>query len=95
MQIQRNLTKENGDNHNFNLKIMPNFKKRELINIDDYIYFHLKKSNFDKLGWGENELMMISEEFLKYNKNKLFNPLNYFFNIIISSQFVKGTYENS
>ena len=72
MQIQRNLTKENGDNHNFNLKKMPNFKKRELINIDDYIYFHLKKSNFDKLGWGENELMMIFEEFLKYNKNIVF-----------------------
>ncbi len=72
MEIQRNLTNEKDNNQNFNLKKLPEFKNKELLNIDNYIYFHLKKNNFEKLGWGENELMMIFEEFLKYNKNIVF-----------------------
>ena len=35
----------------------------------DYIYFHLKKKIFDGLGWGIDELKVLTNEFLKYSKN--------------------------
>jgi hypothetical protein len=75
MELQRNLTKDLNYNEKFTLKNLPKFNLRNLKKIeiiDNYIYFHLKISNFKKLGWGYNELKMIFNEFLKFNKNIIF-----------------------
>jgi len=38
----------------------------------NYIYFHLKKDNFDKLGWGLDDLDLLFNEFLKHYENIIF-----------------------
>ena len=72
MQIQRELTQQGKIDFRYKITYLPSFKYYNLHNIDDYIYFHLKISNFKKLGWGICELRMMFDEFLKYKKNIIF-----------------------
>lgn len=72
MEIQRELTKGEKLNKKYELNSIPNLKNNNVGQLNNYIYFHLKLSNFNKLGWGFNELKMIFDEFLKYKKNIIF-----------------------
>ena len=40
-----------------------------ILNLKNYIYFHLKLENFKKLGWGYDELKKLLNEFLNYSDN--------------------------
>ena len=74
INLQINLTKENSFLPN-NLDLRYNFKKSDLLQKylpKEYIYFHFKKNNFDKLGWGLIELDLLFNEFLKHYKNIVF-----------------------
>ena len=71
MEIQRDLTKGKQFNKKYELNSIPNIKYDDL-ELNNYIYFHLKLSNFNKLGWGLNELKIIFDEFLKHKKNIIF-----------------------
>ena len=92
MEIQRQLTRENKSDERYKIGLIPKFNYDNFINVKNYIYFHLKISNFNKLGWGINELKMIFDEFLKYKENIIFtrdidkinSEKNYeeFFNVI-------------
>ena len=39
---------------------------------ENYLYFHIKKNTFDKLGWGINELKYLFNELLKFYDNIIF-----------------------
>ena len=72
MEIQRQLTRENKSDERYKIGLIPKFNYDDFTNVKNYIYFHLKISNFNKLGWGITELKMIFEEFLKYKKKVIF-----------------------
>ena len=72
MQIQKELTNNNKSDRIYKINLVPNIKYDDLYEVKDYIYFHLKLSNFNKLGWGINDLKLIFSEFLKYKKNIIF-----------------------
>jgi len=75
MELQKDLTKDLNYNEKFTLKNLPKFNLQNLKKIEiieNYIYFHLKISNFKKLGWGYYELKILFDEFLKFNKNIIF-----------------------
>ena len=72
MDLQKKLTEDLNYDKKFEIIEIPNFSIKELKKIDNYIYFHLKLSNFKKLGWGLNELRTIFNEFLKYKNSVIF-----------------------
>ena len=72
MKIQKNLTLDLNYDQKFKINFLPTFKYEDLSSMKDYIYFHLKISNFKKLGWDKKELKIIFQEFLKYKKNVIF-----------------------
>ena len=74
INLQVNLTKKNSYTYN-NLNLRYDFKKSNLLQKylpKEYIYFHVKKSNFDKLGWSLIELDLLFNEFLKHFANVVF-----------------------
>ena len=72
MDLQNELTKDNQYNQKYNIKTSLAIKYHDDLNIKNYIYFHLKLSNFKKLGWGYKELKIILNEFLKYTEKVIF-----------------------
>ena len=72
MDLQNELTKYNQYYDRYTIKTSLAIKHHDRLNIKDYIYFHLKLSNFKKLGWGYKELKTLLNEFLKYNENVIF-----------------------
>ena len=72
MQLQRELTNDLAFSKKYKIFNIPSFECKNLPDLKNYIYFHLKISNFNKLGWGINELKMIFDEFLKYKENIIF-----------------------
>jgi len=60
------------ENEKHLLKIKDEMENVRELYIKGYIYFHLKLSNFKKLGWGFNELKILLNEFLKYKKYVIF-----------------------
>ena len=72
MKIQVNLTNDLNFNKKYKIISVPKYTNNSFNKINNYIYFHLKLDNFKKLGWGLNDLKMIFNEFLKYNKKVIF-----------------------
>ena len=72
MDLQNELTKYNQYYDRYTIKTSLAIKHHDGLNIKNYIYFHLKLSNFKKLGWGYNELKILLNEFLKHNENVIF-----------------------
>ena len=72
MDLQNELTKDNQYNQKYNIKTSLAIKYHDDLSIKNYIYFHLKLSNFKKLGWGYKELKIILNEFLKYTEKVIF-----------------------
>lgn len=72
MEIQKELTKDLDFDQEYKINLLIDFKENEFFNVNDYIYFHLKISNFKKLGWEIDELKFFFNEFLKYKKNVIF-----------------------
>ena len=68
VNIQFDLTNEN--NHkstifNFNINLKPSFFLKNYLP-KNYLYFHIKKSTVDKLGWGITELDYLFTKLLEY-----------------------------
>ena len=72
MKIQVNLTADLNFSKKYEINSVPKYTNNSFNKINNYIYFHLKLENFRKLGWGLNDLKMIFNEFLKYNKKVVF-----------------------
>ncbi len=71
-ELQNDLTKDLNFNQKFVVANYPKFHSICSRIIENYIYFHLKISNFKKMGWGFKELEILFNEFLKYKKNVIF-----------------------
>ena len=76
-ELQNNLTKDLDFNQKFVIANHPKLQSTSSRNVKDYIYFHLKISNFKKMGWGFKELEILFNEFLKYKKNVIFTILEF------------------
>ena len=72
MDLQNELTNDNQYNQKYKINTSLAIKYHDTLNIKNYIYFHLKLSNFKKLGWGYKELKIILNEFLKYTEKVIF-----------------------
>ena len=71
-ELQVTLTKDLNFKQKYKLNLSEDTKINQDHKIVNYIYFHLKFSNFEKLGWGLTELDLILNEFLKYKQNVIF-----------------------
>ena len=71
-ELQNDLTKDLDFNQKFVIANHPKLQSISSKNVKDYIYFHLKISNFKKMSWGFKELEILFNEFLKYKKNVIF-----------------------
>ena len=73
-KIQYELTKD-ADQINLEFKFSTNIKISDVLKKylpENYIYFHVKKTTIDKLGWGINELTYLFNKLLKYYKYVIF-----------------------
>ena len=74
IDIQKELTNEN-QIHLDEFDLIPKLKKSDLLKKflpKKYLYFHIKKKTFDKLGWGVVELKILFNEFLNYYDHIIF-----------------------
>ncbi len=72
MELQKDLTKDLNFDEEYKINLVAKSNNKNINNINNYIYFHLKLQNFKKLGWGIKELKMIFNEFLKYKQSVIF-----------------------
>ena len=70
--LQCDLTNDLNFNEKFIINNIPDLKYSKLDDLNNYIYFHLKLSNLNKLGWGYTELNILFDEFLKYRDIVIF-----------------------
>tara|TARA_B100001029_G_C15055619_1_gene454118 strand:- start:692 stop:1729 length:1038 start_codon:yes stop_codon:yes gene_type:complete len=71
-ELQVELTKDLNFKQKYKINLPSEIQNNNDFKIVNYIYFHLKFSNFKKLGWGLSELDLILNEFLKYKQNVIF-----------------------
>ena len=58
-----------GDYYKKDYKFNLENKKNDIpITLDNYYHFHINKKKFDKLGWGSENIDIILNHLLKYNK---------------------------
>ena len=72
MELQKDLTKDLNFDEEYKINLVAKSNNKNINNINNNIFFHLKLQNFKKLGWGIKELKMIFNEFLKYKQSVIF-----------------------